>query len=216
MHYIQLFILKFNNSNSLVLDFIKTSWTWDSNLRVMNFETRPHLNTRPLIKVKILGMAKLGIFDDWQIGDSNSRSNSSIVLQLRSERYKAMKMGGPRVEVDGDRPRLFDFLENRPVQFSEMISKFKPDFLIFWSGNNLNGNPCWRISVNNTRILRAHFGNALLYQLDCYTTTWILEMLPHQLQSSSLRDCVRVSWFQSFFSFLWNWSLSYVRSVSWS
>ena len=58
----------------------------------MNFETRPHLNTRPLIIVKILGMAKLGIFDDWQIGDSNSRSNSSIVLQLRSERYKAMKI----------------------------------------------------------------------------------------------------------------------------
>jgi len=64
----------------------------------MNFETRPHLNTRPLSKVKILGMAKLGIF---AIHNSTNRR-----LNRRSERYKAMKMGGPRGELDGDRPLL--------------------------------------------------------------------------------------------------------------
>jgi len=68
MHYIQLFILKFNNSNSLVLDFIKTSWTWDSNLRVMNFETRPHLNIRPLIKVSRID--KTRDFHDTQLSQS--------------------------------------------------------------------------------------------------------------------------------------------------
>ena len=77
-------------------------------------------------------------------------------------------------------------------------------FWIFWnfrsfrSNNSSTENQCWRISVNNTRILRARFENEQLYQLDCYTTTWILEMQPHQLLSSSLRDCVDIGSFQTF------------------